>query len=92
MELYMECVILDKDKIHQIEKTFLNEGFTTTHKDEDRIAFIKENTYFEYYRDGDGRYMFHLINEEEESNLYTYEYGTIDSKVNQILKKIGVKK
>lgn len=80
---------MDKDKIDQIEKTFLNEGFTVTHSDDDRIAVIKENTYFEYYRDGDGRYMFHLINEDVETNLYTYDYEKIDTKVKQILKKIG---
>ncbi len=83
---------MNKDKIRDIEKLFLNEGFITTHKDEERIAFIKENTYFEYFQDDDGRYNFHLMNEEVETNLYTFEFDKIDSKVKQILNKIGDKK
>lgn len=92
MEQYLECFIVNKDKIHHIEETFKSIGFKATFKSDDRIAFIKENTYFEYYRDTeDTRYIFHLITEDQDVQLYTYEYDKIDSKIKQIINKIGAK-
>lgn len=86
MESYLECLIMNKDKIDEIQDAFTEMGFKITHKSEDRIAFLKEDIYFEFYQDAnDYRYFFRLINEDNEKTLYTYEYDKIDSKINQII-------
>ena len=86
MEEYMECLILTKDKINNIEEKFHELDFKTTYKNDDRVAFIRENIYFEFHQDyDDGRYFFRLITEEEEKNLYTDDFGTIDTKIAKVL-------
>jgi len=93
MEDYYECLIVNKDKINEIEEIFNDLKFVTTFKNESRIALIRENIYFEYYKDeDDGRYNFNLIMENDECKLYTYEFSKIDNKLNQFINKIKKEK
>jgi hypothetical protein len=90
IEEYLECLIETKDKIYEVEETFLNLGFKTTHLSEDRVALIKDDIYFEMYKECDTqRYVFRLITEENENYLYTFQIEKINTKIKNIINMIG---
>lgn len=92
VEIYLECYILNHEKMDEIESIFNEEEFITTHKDDGALALLRENTYIEYYHESaESRYYFHVIHEDLEKEFFTDRYDKIDTKINYVLKLIKTK-
>jgi len=86
-ELYMECYIMNRDKILEIQDIFEEQGFIVTHKDSETLSMLNENTYIEFYQESKTmRYYFHVLGENEEKMFYTDVFENIDKKIVEILR------